>query len=69
MSTIKAQVASCPICGNNILIAATETTFRRETTREFAKLMEQGYIIKSVSIEEARTTEMYCDHEPPFVLK
>lgn len=63
---VKAQVASCPICGNNILIAATETTFDRPTTREFAKLMEKGYEIKAVTLEEARSTKMYCDHKPPF---
>lgn len=61
---VKVQVASCPICGHNILIAATETKFDRSTTRQFAKLMEKGYIIKSATLEEARTTEMYCDDYP-----
>jgi hypothetical protein len=64
--TVKVQVACCPICSNNIKIAATDTTFDRSTTREFAKLMEKGYIVKSATLQEARTTEMFCDHIPPF---
>jgi hypothetical protein len=66
MSAVKVQVASCPICGNNIKVAATDITFDRRTTREFAKLMEQGYIVKSATLQEARITEMFCEHKPPF---
>jgi len=66
MENVKSQVAACPICGNNWLIAATKTTFSRRTSRDFAKLMEKGYVIKAVSLHEARTTEMYCEHKPPF---
>lgn len=61
---VKVQVAACRKCGNNVLIACTKTTFDRPTTRQFAKLMEQGYIIKEVTLEEARTTDMYCDNHP-----
>ena len=57
------QVAACAHCGNNWLIAVTSGTFDRRTTREFAKMMEKGFVIKQVTIEEARSTEMYCECE------
>lgn len=63
---VKCQIAACPVCGNSVLISATETTFSRQTTREFAKLMEKGYIIKATTLEFARNNPMYCDHKPPF---
>lgn len=66
---VKCQIAVCPICGNSVLIAATETTFDRPTTREFAKLMEKGYEIKSCSLEYARSNPMYCEHKHPFANK
>jgi ssDNA-binding Zn-finger/Zn-ribbon topoisomerase 1 len=64
MIEIKVQIARCPKCGHNIKVAATETTFDRQTTREFAKLMEKGFEIRSSSLEEARNTQLYCDSYP-----
>ena len=64
MENVKVQVAACSLCGNNIKVAATETTFERMTTREFAKLMEAGFVLKSCTLEEARTIPLYCDNYP-----
>jgi len=64
LEMVKVQVAACAKCGHNIKIAATETKFDRSTTREFAKLMESGFIVKSSTLEEARSAPMYCDNYP-----
>lgn len=60
MSELKVQMAVCK-CGKPIKIAATSTSFDRATTREFAKLMEDGYTIKSGTIEEARASKLCFD--------
>lgn len=62
-SKVKCQMAVCPQCGHSWRSAATETTFDRKTSREFAKMMEQGFLIKSATLQEARATEMYCECE------
>lgn len=47
------QAAICN-CGKARKIAVSETTFDRETSREFAKLMEHGFKITNPTLDEAR---------------
>lgn len=60
LKNMKVQVAKCN-CGKARMMAATETTFDRKTTREFAKLMENGFEIITTSLEDARTMGMCFD--------
>ena len=57
MENVKVQAAICK-CGGAIKIAVTETKFNRKTTREFAKLMEDGYEMASMTVEQARVAKM-----------
>jgi hypothetical protein len=63
MSEVKVQIACCPDCGAPWKMAATETTFSKETIKEFGEMMEKGFVIKSVTLEEARSMTLYCKHD------
>lgn len=58
---IKVQAACCS-CGLPRLIGATETKFDKTTIKEFTKLLKKGYYLKSMTIEEARASDMCFDN-------
>lgn len=51
------QAAICK-CGSPIKLAVFEDKPDRATTREFAKLMEQGYSLQTITLEKARSGDM-----------
>lgn len=51
---VKTQIACCNKCGGTVLVAVLKS-ISRQTTREFAKLMEIGCEIKLTNVIVART--------------
>jgi hypothetical protein len=56
----KIQAARCPECNNPILLAVIEN-MSKDSRKEFAKLLKKGFIIDTVSVDEARTANMCLD--------
>lgn len=54
LSKVKVQVATCSKCNGVVMLAVTHT-MTRSTTREFAKLMEDGCDVHSSNVIVART--------------
>ncbi len=54
---VNVQVAKCS-CGKARKISATTGLFDRATTREFAKLMELGYKLETMTLKAARKMDL-----------
>lgn len=60
LSKVKVQVATCSKCGGAVKVAVTHK-MDRATTREFAKLMEDGCDVHSTNVVVARTLRWCWD--------
>lgn len=66
---VKVQVAKCPKCSGNVKLAVLEPGEKldKQTVKEYAKLMADGCIITTISLEDARKEKMCfldCDKIP-----
>lgn len=59
LSKVKVQIACCSKCGGTIKLAVSQS-IDRATSREFAKLMEDGCDIKMTNVIVARTHK-WCE--------
>jgi len=56
----RVQVAKCPTCNGPMKLAVMEM-MDKDSTKEFAKLMKKGFIIDTISLDEARSATMCFD--------
>jgi len=59
---VKVQVATCAKCGGAVKMAVTEK-IDRTTSREFAKLLEDGCDVHSTNVVVARTLRWCWDEK------
>lgn len=62
LSKVKVQVATCSKCGGAVKMAVTEK-IDRATSREFAKLLEDGCDVHSTNVVVARTLRWCWDEK------